>query len=378
MLPHQLYSNWLEIDLAAIGNNIRQCLQRTGVAVMAVVKANAYGHGLVPVSRAALQAGARWCGVARIDEALELRQGGVEGPILVLGATPIARMDEAVAARVSMAVWEADQVEGAQASAARVGLPARLHLKVDTGMTRLGIEPAAAPDLARHIAGTPGVEFEGLFTHFARADERDPLPTGAQEALFREVLDGLRASGLRPPLIHAANSAAGLTRPSACFDMVRVGIALFGLHPSRDCPLPPGFRPALSWKTALTQVRRTPPGRGVSYGHTYVTRREEIIGVAPVGYGDGYRRVPGNRVLVGGREVPVVGRVCMDQIMVQLDAVPDAGPGCEVVLIGEQGDCRITVDDLAERWGTFNYEVVCGLSARVTRLYFDGSPPAAS
>ncbi len=302
-----------------------------------------------------------------------LRQGGVEGPILVLGATPIGRMDEAVAARVSMAVWEASQVEGAEAAAGRVGLPARLHLKVDTGMTRLGIEPAAAVDLARRIAGTAGVEFEGVFTHFARADESDPKPTDAQEALFREVLDGLRAAGLRPRLTHAANSAAGLTRPSACFDMVRVGIALYGLHPSRECPLPAGFRPALRWKTALTQVRQTPRGRGVSYGHTYVTRRDERIGVAPVGYGDGYRRVPGNRVLVGGRQVPVVGRVCMDQIMIGLDAVPEARPGDEVVLIGEQGGQRITVDDLAECWGTFNYEVVCGLSARVTRLYFDGS-----
>lgn len=373
VLANHHYSNWLEIDLTAVADNIRQCLQRTGVAVMAVVKANAYGHGLVPVARAALRSGASWCGVARIDEALELRQGGVEGPILVLGATPIARMEEAVAAGVSMAVWEPDQVEGARAAAARIGQAARLHLKVDTGMTRLGIEPAAAVELARRVAGTPGIKFEGVFTHFARADERDRLPTEHQEALFRQVLDGLKASGLRPRLIHAANSAASLTRPSACFDMVRLGIALYGLNPSRDCPLPPGFRPALSWKTALTQVRRTPKGRGVSYGHTYVTSRDELIGVAPVGYGDGFRRVPGNRVLVGGREVPVVGRVCMDQIMLQLDAVPDARPGDEVVLIGEQGGRRITVDDLAECWGTFNYEVVCGLSARVTRLYNDGS-----
>lgn len=378
MLPRNHYSNWLEIDLTAIADNVRQCLQRTGVAVMAVVKANAYGHGLVPVARAARRAGAGWCGVARLDEALELRRGGVDGPVLVLGGIPIARMDEAVAAQVSMAVWEAGQVEGAQAAAARSGQPARLHLKVDTGMTRLGIEPAAAPDLARRIAAAPGVEFEGLFTHFARADERDDRPTQAQESLFREVIDGLQAAGLRPRLIHAANSAAGLRRPSAWFDMVRVGIALYGLHPSPECRLPEGFRPALGWKAALTLVRRTPGGRGVGYGHTYVTRREERIGVVPVGYGDGYRRVPGNRVLVGGREVPVVGRVCMDHIMVQLDAVPEASAGDEVVLIGEQGGRRITVDDLAERWGTFNYEVVCGLAARVTRLYFDRASSAAA
>ncbi|MEW6568109.1 MAG: alanine racemase [Chloroflexota bacterium] len=380
MFPNRHFSNWLEVDLTAIAGNVQQCLARTGVAVMAVVKANAYGHGLVPVAKAAQRAGAGWCGVARVDEALELRQAGVDGPILILGATPFERMEQAVTAGVSMAVWEAAQVEAARTAAARAGQPARLHLKVDTGMTRLGIEPEAAEDLAHRIAATPGVELEGIFTHFARADERDPRPTEAQESLFRQVTTRLQEVGLRPPLVHAANSAAGLTRPSAWFDMVRIGIAMYGLDPSTECRLPDGFRPALSWKTVLTQVRRTPAGRGVSYGHTYVTRGEERVGVAPVGYGDGYRRVAGNQVLVGGRLVPVVGRVCMDQIMIQLDDVPEARPGDEVVLIGEQGGARLTAEKLAERWGTFNYEVVCGLSARVTRLYFGQveEPPSGS
>lgn len=369
MLPNRHYSNWLEIDLTAIEENVRQCLRRTRVEVMAVVKANAYGHGLVPVAKAARRAGATRCGVARIEEALELRQGGVDDPILVLGATPVERMGEAAAAQVSMAVWEAGQVEAAGAAASSAGQPARLHLKVDTGMTRLGIEPAGALDLARRAAATPGVQLDGVFTHFARADERDPTPTDDQERQFREVVAQLTSAGLRPALVHAANSAAGLTRSSAVFDLVRVGIAIYGLHPSADCRLPAGFRPALAWKTYLTQVRLTPAGRGVSYGHSYVTRARERIGIAPVGYGDGFRRVPGNQVLVGGRQAPVVGRVCMDQIMIQLDAVPEARPGDEIVLIGEQGEARQTVDDLAHRWGTFNYEVVCGLSARVTRLY---------
>ncbi len=362
------YSNWLEIDLEAVEGNVQQCLRRTGAQVMAVVKANGYGHGAVPVARAAVRAGAAWCGVARLDEALELRQAGMDCPILILGATPVQRLREAIAARVSMAVWETEHVKTAAEAAAAVGQPARLHLKVDTGMTRLGSEPEAAPELARRLATTPGVLFEGLFTHLARADEDDAAPTEEQARQFRLVLDQIETAGVRPPLVHAANSAAGLTRPSACFDMVRVGIAIYGLHPSVECQLPEGFRPVLTWKSQLTQVRLTPPGRGVGYGHTYVTRKVERIGVVPVGYGDGYRRVGGNRVLVGGRVVPVVGQVCMDQLMVQLDEVPQARVGDEVVLIGRQGQAELTAEDLGTIWGTFSYEVVCGLSARVARV----------
>ncbi len=363
------HSNWLEIDRGAIEANVRQCLQRTGVQVMAVVKANGYGHGIVPVARAAVRAGATWCGVARLEEALELRRAGIEPPILVLGATPAGGVQEAIGERVSMAVWDAEQVEAAAAATNGTNERARLHLKVETGMGRLGLEPGEATALAERIAATPGVVLEGVFTHFARADEADPAPTAAQEAKFNQVLSSMSAAGVRPGIVHAANSAASLTRPSARFDLVRVGIALYGLNPSPECRLPDGFRPALSWKAQLTQVRVTPPGRGVSYGHQYVTRGVERIGVAPVGYGDGYRRVPGNRVLIGGRAIEVVGRVCMDQIVLQLDGVPEARVGDEVVLVGEQGGVRLTVDDLAARWGTFNYEVVCGLSARIPRVY---------
>jgi alanine racemase len=362
------YSNWIEIDEAALEGNVRQAVQRTGVRVMAVVKANGYGHGAVLAATAAVRAGAEWCGVARVEEAIELRRSGLDCPILVLGATPAGRMQQAIGERVSLAVWEAEQLEAAAAASVGTGEPARLHLKVDTGMTRLGIAPEEAVDLARSMASTPGVLFEGAFTHFARADDLDPSPTERQEQQFRVVLEGLDAAGLRPPLVHAANSAASLTRPSTHFDMVRMGIALYGLQPSAECRLPSGFRPVLAWKALITQVRLTPPGRGVSYGHVYTTTGTERIGVVPVGYGDGFRRVPGNSVLVGGREVPVVGRVCMDQIMVQLDAVPEAKVGDEVVLIGQQGQARLSAEDIAQRWGTFNYEVVCGLSARVPRV----------
>jgi alanine racemase len=363
------FSNWLEVDLGAIENNVRQVRQITGVAVMAVVKADGYGHGAEEVARAALHAGASWCGVARIEEALELRSAGVEAPILVLGHTPAERVEEGIAARVSLTVWTSDHIQQAVRAARRLGMPARLHLKVDTGMSRLGAQPEEAQELAWRMTQGSGVVFEGLFTHLARADDADPATTDSQGQLFHQLLDSLAADGLRPPLVHAANSAASLTRRDLYFDLVRLGIAMYGLHPSAACPLPPTFRPALAWKSTLSQVKVVPPGRGISYGHEYTTTSHERIGTAPVGYADGFRRGSPNQVLVAGRIVPVVGRVCMDQIMVQLDAVPEAREGDEVALIGGQGGERISAEQVAQRWGTVNYEVVCGIGRRVPRLY---------
>jgi alanine racemase len=363
------YSNWLEIDLGAIENNVRWYLQNTGVQVMAIVKANAYGHGAVPVAKAALRAGASWCGVARIDEALELRRAGLDCPILLLGFTPSGRVRDAIDEQISLTVWCEEQIKLASSTAQTTGKPARLHLKVDSGMSRLGAQPEEAQALAIQLANTSGIIFEGLFTHFARADEADRSTTEWQESLFLRVLSTLDAKGLRPPLVHAANSAAGLNRPSAYFNLVRAGIAIYGLHPSSECPLPEEFRPALSWKSVLSQVKMLPPGRGLSYGHEYTTRSEELIGTLPAGYADGLRRVKGNQVLVAGRRVAVVGRVCMDQALLQLDGVPHASEGDEVVLIGAQGDERISAEEVARRWSTINYEVVCGIGPRVPRLY---------
>jgi alanine racemase len=363
-----LYSTWAEVDLGAIQNNVRYIHTHTGVEVMAIVKANAYGHGAVPVARAALDGGATWLGVARDQEALELRRSGLEGPILLLGHTPAGRFDEMVANRVSLTIWNEEHLRVAAATAQRVGELARLHLKVDTGMSRLGIQPAQALEMARLLVDTKGVLFEGLFTHFAKADEADPEPSNIQEHNLNEVLATIEASGIRPPLVHAANSAASLTRPSASHNLVRLGIAMYGLHPSPECPLPLEFRPALAWKTVLSQIKILPAGRGVSYGHEYITSAEERIGTVPIGYADGLRRTHGNRALVAGIEVPVVGRVCMDQVMLQLDAAPSAQEGDEVVLIGEQEGRRITAEDVALRWGTINYEVTCGIGARVPRI----------
>ncbi|MBI4770172.1 MAG: alanine racemase [Chloroflexi bacterium] len=367
--PKERYATWAEVDLGVIAENIRQIRARVDVQVMAVVKANGYGHGAVPVAQAALKGGATWLAVARIEEAIELRRAGLDCPILLLGLLPPARMDEAIGQRISLTVWDAHQFPRLAAAAQRVGEAARLHLKVDTGMSRLGVQPPEAPALARRLAGTSGLLFEGLFTHFARADEPQVETTADQERLFYEVLAALESEGLRPPLVHAANSAAAITRPSAFLDMVRLGIAMYGLHPSAEVPCPEGVRPALAWNAVLGQVKTLPAGRGVSYGHIYVTSRPERIGSVLLGYADGFRRANGNQVLVGGRRVPVVGRVCMDQFMVQLDSSSEARPGDEVVIIGEQGEERITAEEIAARWGTINYEVVCGIAARVPRLY---------
>ncbi len=370
------FSTWAEVSLQAIEDNVAWFVRHSRARVMAVVKADGYGHGALPVARAALRAGATWLAVARAEEAFQLRQAGLSCPILLLGHWPPEPLAELIAQEISLALWSGAQAEQAASVAGRVGRPARVHLKVDTGMGRLGVQAEEALPLVRRLAAMEGLTFEGLFTHFARADEADPRPTDEQERRLAGLLQALDAEGLRPPLVHAANSAASLTRPHDHFDLIRVGIAIYGLHPSAECPLPAGFSPALYWKTQLSQVKVLPPGRGLSYGHEYVTTRQERIGTLPVGYADGFRRTAGNQVLVGGKVVPVVGRVCMDQCLVQLDAVPEARVGDEVVLIGEQGGARRTAEQVAACWGTINYEVTCAIGKRVPRVYLgEGEPP---
>ena len=364
------HSCWAEVDLDAIAGNVEVVRRHTDTPVMAVVKANAYGHGAVPVARAALAGGATWLGVARIEEALTLRGAGLGAPILLFGWTPPGRVADAVAHDVALTVWSTEQIDGAAAAAASAGRAARLHLKVDTGMSRLGVAPEGARALAEYARGRSSIELEGVFTHFASADDPSSPSAGEQLRLFRETLASMDA--LRPPIVHAANSAAALRLPEARFDLIRLGIAMYGLSPGTGVSLLPSMRPAMAWKTALAQVRDLPPGTGISYGHTYTTTRTERIGTLPVGYADGWRRVEGNEVLVRGRRVPVVGRVCMDQCMVQLDAVADAVPGDEAVLVGGQGGERISGDDVAARWGTIGYEVACGVGARVPRVYHGG------
>ena len=366
--PRSKYATWVEVDLAAIEGNAQALAALTEARLMAVVKANGYGHGAIESARAAARGGATWFGVSRPEEALELRDSGLKDPILVLGPAPAGSLAQLVAQDISITVCNTDHITSAARAAQSQGSVAKAHLKLDTGMSRLGAEPSAAESLARRLQDDDSISYEGLFTHFARADEPEAPTSREQLERFEEALAQLDAGDLRPPIVHAANSAAMFTLREAHFDMVRIGIALYGLQPSKEWSLPGEIRPALQWKSQLVRVRELRAGTGVSYGHEYVTENEERIGTLPVGYGDGLRRTGGNQVLVGGQQVPVVGRVCMDLSMVQLDSIPGAEDGDEVVLIGKQGEEAISTEQVADRWGTINYEVTCGIGLRVPRL----------
>ncbi|MGD0003890.1 MAG: alanine racemase [Anaerolineaceae bacterium] len=362
-------STWVEVDLGAIHQNVSLLKQITGVTVMAVVKANAYGHGIVETARAALADGAGWCGVARIEEALVLRQAGIQAPILVTGYTSEQRLAEAMDFDVSLTVYAPEQAEIFSKVAQSLKTRLKVHAKIDISMGRLGVFPEEGLQFVRRLNQLPRLAVEGVFTHFASADEpKNPVTDRAIDR-FQGLIDELGAEGLRPPLVHAANSATALYYPRARFDLVRCGISIYGLHPSSEALLPAGFRAALAWKARLTSIKTLPPGYGVGYNARYVTIHHESIGTISVGYADGFRRRLGNFALVRGQRVPVVGGVCMDQCMLQLDQVPEARMGDEVVLIGRQGDSSITAEEVADAWGTVNYEVVCGLAARIPRFY---------
>ncbi len=367
--PKNQHATWVEIDLVAIEANTRELVAISDAQLMAVVKANGYGHGAVETARAAARGGATWFGVARPEEALELRGSEIKEPILVLSPVPKDSLDELIRQDISITIGDRDQINAAASAAQSQGLKAKLHLELDTGMSRIGARPEEAVLLAGELQDLDSVSFDGIFTHFARADEPDAQSAREQLERFNGALAELAAAGLRPPLAPAANSSPTPLLPEAQLDMVRVGIALYGLQPSKDQPLPAEFRPALQWKSRLTRVRDLPAGTGVSYGHDYVTKTEERIGTFPVGYADGLRRTGGNQVLVGSQQVPVVGRICMDLSMMQLEPVPGAEVGDEVVLIGSQGDETITAEQVADRWDTINYEVTCGISQRVPRLF---------
>lgn len=367
----QVYSTWLEIDLDAIRNNIRAIKRKTQSKVMAVIKANGYGHGALQVARAAIEAGAEWCGVARIEEAITLRDQGITSEIMVLGYTPPALIPEAIRQGIHVAIYDPQMAKAYLDFAHQAPGRLKAHVKVETGMGRLGMVPEKASEFLADYHQNEKLDIDGIFTHFARADEPDLDTTREQLSRFMALLEQLRKQDLLPGMVHTSNSAAIINFPQSYFDMVRPGIALYGLNPSSDSPLTADFRPALTWKARLTSLRVLPAGHGVSYGHQYTTQADERIGVIPVGYGDGYRRVPGQQALVRGKRVNVVGRVCMDQCMLQLDSVPEAQVGDEVVLLGAQGNHRITADDLAETWKTVNYEVVCGLADRLPRIYLN-------
>lgn len=366
---------WAEVDLGAVAHNLAEIRRQVGekTAVMAVVKANAYGHGLREVARALSRAGAAWLGVAVPEEALELRELGLEQAILVLSHTPAKTMVEAIKQDIRLTVYSAHQQKDLVDAARRAGKRAKIHLKVDTGMGRLGFPPSPAGlEEMRAIAAAPEVEAEGIFTHFASADEEDASFTRYQLGLFREVLARLAAAGCRFRWRHAANSAALLRLPETHFNLVRPGLALYGLYPSpavnNGCV---HLRPAMSLKSRIVFLKEVPAGTGISYGRTFVTRRESRIATLPLGYADGYSRLLSNcgQVLVRGKRAPVVGRVCMDQTMIDVTDVEGAAEGDEVVLFGRQGEAFLPVEELAAKMGTISYEVLCLVGERVPRFY---------
>lgn len=364
-------NTWVKIDLSAIEANIDAVAAKANVPVMAVIKADAYGHGAVPIARL-LEKKCAFFGVSSMLEAMELRSAGIRLPILILGATPDDAYPLAVREDIRPAIFTWESACALSRAAAAQGKTARLHFAVDTGMSRIGLQVTEeAADLCARIAALPGLVCEGLFSHFATADETDLSRARAQAARFADFDAMLKARGLEIPIRHLNNSA-GVMNFSEHYDMVRSGIVTYGLYPSSE--VDPGdlpLQPALSWYSRVTHVKTLPAGREISYGGTFVTTRDTRVATVAVGYADGYRRSLSGRfyVLIRGRKAPILGRVCMDQLMVDVTDIPDAAAGDTVTLAGRDGKERITIEELAAAAGSFNYETVCGISRRVPRVY---------
>jgi len=367
---------FIEIDLDAIAHNIRALKTHIGpsVCLFAVVKANAYGHGAVEVAHTALQHGADRLAVARVNEGIQLREAGIMAPILVMGYTPPGEVGVVVTHDLTLTVTEWQVAETISNHAVAHGKRTPVHVKVDTGMGRFGLLPDDVVPFVNRLSTLPGIVIEGLFSHFAIADLADKTYTRQQFQLFQNVSAALIAAGHSIPLRHIANSAATLDLPEMHLDAVRCGIAMYGLWPSNEVAPAVPLKPVLSLKSHIARVRILPTGSSISYGRTYITPRSMPVALIPVGYGDGYHRLLSNRgaVLINGRRAPIIGRVCMDQFVVDISEVGPVQVNDEVVLIGYQGDGHISAEEVAV-WGeTINYEVTTSLLPRVPRLYQGG------
>lgn len=367
-------NTYVRIDLDAIRENIETVRRKTGTAVMAVVKADAYGHGAVPVAQH-LRDICSFFGVSSAAEALELRQAGLDNPILILGHTPVDAFPLVVEQEIRPAIFRWEDALALSEEAQRQGKTAKFHFAVDTGMSRIGFQAEEdAAELCCRIAGLPGLCPEGLFSHFATADCADLSKAREQARKFDWFCDLLKQRGLEIPIRHMNNSA-GLMNFTDQYDMVRCGIVTYGLYPSPEVdPKLLPLKPALSWHSHISHVKTLPAGREVSYGGLYVTREDTRVATIPVGYADGYWRSLSGRfyVLIHGRRAPILGRVCMDQMMVDVTHIPQTQPGDPVTLVGHDGDEVITVEQIAGEAGSFNYEFICGISRRVPRVYQQG------
>jgi alanine racemase len=333
-----------------------------------VVKADGYGHGAAAVARAALAAGAEHLAVAILDEALLLREAGFTGPILILGCTPLSAAPLVAANRLTQTIWDMDQARALAAAAAALGLRARVHLKIDTGMGRLGGTPDEAGPLAAALGRLPDLDLEGAFTHFAQADALDKAPALKQFAAFEKALQAIGDQGVTLAIRHAANSAATLEMPRTHLDMVRVGISLYGLVPSDECGGSAPLRPAMRFKTRVAFLKDVPAGTPLSYGGTYVTPGPARIATLPVGYADGWTRMLTGKaeVVLRGSRAKVVGRICMDQCLADVTGLEGLAAGDEVLLFGGP---ELPAEEVAARLGTINYEIVCMVGRRVPRIY---------
>jgi alanine racemase len=365
---------WVEVDLDAYAHNLQRIREHVGGrALMPVVKANAYGHGLVPMGQAAAACGAEMLGVAIPEEGAELRAGGITIPIVVLGLALPEQASELIANDLQPVVSTLALAQTLAEEARRRERSVRLHVKVDTGMTRVGVAAEEALMLCRAVAALPGARLAGVMTHFATSDELDNSFSVGQLRRFLAIVAAVREAVRPAPLFHAANSGAIAAMPESYLDLVRPGLASYGL-PAIDpaiAPCPLGLRPALAVHARITQIREVPAGRRVSYGGLYETPRPSRLGILPIGYADGYRRALTNQgeVLIRGRRAPVRGRVCMDQVVVDLTEIADVQVGDEAVLLGRQGGEEITAWEIASRVDTIVDEMLVGLGARLPRRY---------
>jgi len=363
------------VDHHALRWNLRQIREKVGskVKILAMVKANAYGHGAAAVAKTLAAAGADAFGVATLEEGIELRHSGIGLPILVLAGAYDSQLADFFAHSLTPVLHDLDRLKSLEESVEKRGAILDVQLKIDTGMGRLGLVAAECDTWIGELKKLNALKIEGVFSHFSHAESVEGNYTRKQLEIFNLIVERLRSENIRPVLVHLANSAATITLPPAYFDMVRPGIMLYGVYPSPPMASEIGLKPALEWKTKILQLKKVPAGASISYGETFITKRESIIATLPIGYADGYPRLLSNRgeVLVGGQRASVAGRVCMDLTMVDVTDIRNVKQGDEVVLLGRQGDAEISADQIAAWANTISYEILTSISARVPRIHYN-------
>jgi len=376
---HNLGRVWLEVDLDAVTHNLKTIRRTMGKnsEIMAVVKANAYGHDAIEISRVALENGATWLGVGALEEGIILRKAGIKAPILLLGLIPKDQVDSLLFYDLVPTVCDLQTVKALSQAAVKYKKIARVHIKIDTGMRRLGIEAGEVLDFIKKIKKMNNIEIEGLYTHFAAAEE-DKNYTELQFAQYKRVVGKLKKEGIHVPLKHAANSAAILDLPYTYLDLVRPGITIYGLLPLPRARRTIKLKPVTKFKTKIIFIKKVSAGESIGYGRAYTTTKETVVATLPVGYADGYPRLLSGKgeVLVRGRRAAIMGRICMDLCMIDVTNIPGAQVGDEVVLWGKQEGEKISVEEIAEKTGTINYEIICMVDKpRVSKVFIKHGKP---